>query len=240
MDYVKKLKEQLQQWRDGNGSGSYENVFSDAESLVGEIVIDQLPGSRRQPRTANSTPFDHYRQQIYVPFVDYFMNELTSRFSEQSTLAIKLSQFLPHSLLANNVCFEDLKETVQLYEELLPGDTDLQAVEEEFERWVNQWKNVELSSLPTSIVEAIDCCSASFLPSIHALLRIFATIPVSTATAERSFSALKLLKSYLRATMSEQRISALALCDIHSDLDVKTESIIDRFAVKNRRLKFNL
>ena len=168
------------------------------------------------------------------------MNELTSRFSEQSALVIKLSQFLPHSLLANNVCFEDVKETVQLYEELLPGDTDLQAVEEEFERWVNQWKNVELSSLPTSIVEAIDCCSASFLPSIHALLRIFATIPVSTATAERSFSALKLLKSYLRATMSEQRISALALCYMHSDLNVKTESIIDRFAVKNRRLKFNL
>ena len=35
------------------------------------------------------------------------------------------------------------------------------------------------------------------------LIKIFYTIPVTTATAERTFSALRRLKTYLRATMSQ-------------------------------------
>ena len=59
--------------------------------------------------------------------------------------------------------------------------------------------------------------------------KIFATLPVSSATAERSFSALKYLKSYLRSTMSEDRLNGLALAYIHRDLD---QHIIGWFAIK--------
>ncbi|KAK4876687.1 hypothetical protein RN001_009193 [Aquatica leii] len=38
-------------------------------------------------------------------------------------------------------------------------------------------------------------------PSIRTLLLIFVTLPVTTATSERSFSTLKRLKTYLRCTM---------------------------------------
>ena len=68
--------------------------------------------------------------------------------------------------------------------------------------------------------------------------RIFATIPASVAEAERSYSALKLLKTYLRSTMTEERVSALALAYIHSDMKIDSDVIISQFAVKNRRLKF--
>jgi len=40
------------------------------------------------------------------------------------------------------------------------------------------------------------------------------TIPVSVALAERSFSKLKLIKSYLKLTMSQQRLNGLALLSI--------------------------
>ena len=66
----------------------------------------------------------------------------------------------------------------------------------------------------------------------------FATIPASVAEAEWSFSALKLLKTYLRSTMTEERVSALALAYIHSDIKIDSDVIISKFAVKNRRLKF--
>jgi len=38
-------------------------------------------------------------------------------------------------------------------------------------------------------------------PSIAVLLQIYATLPVTTATSERSFSALKYIKNYLRSTL---------------------------------------
>ena len=41
--------------------------------------------------------------------------------------------------------------------------------------------------------------------SLAVLIQILATLPVTTATSERSFSALKYLKTYLRITTKELR-----------------------------------
>ena len=41
---------------------------------------------------------------------------------------------------------------------------------------------------------------------VDKLMRIYLTIPVTTATAERSFSALRRIKTYLRSTISEERL----------------------------------
>ena len=75
---------------------------------------------------------------------------------------------------------------------------------------------------------------------MHTLLKIFATIPVTTATAERSFSTLRRLKSYLRATMLEERLTGLALASIHRDISasISPNEIIDILARKNRKLLF--
>ena len=67
------------------------------------------------------------------------------------------------------------------------------------------------------------------------------TLPVSSATAERCFSRLKLIKNYLRSTMTNERQSALALISIERDLaeNVDFESTINRFAsMKSRRKQF--
>lgn len=45
---------------------------------------------------------------------------------------------------------------------------------------------------------------------------LFLTLPVTVATAERSFSKLKLIKSYLRNTMSQSRLHGLSLLSIEA------------------------
>jgi hypothetical protein len=44
-------------------------------------------------------------------------------------------------------------------------------------------------------------------PNISITYRILYTVPVTVASAERSFSKLKLLKNYLRSTMSQDRLN---------------------------------
>ncbi|KAK6291533.1 hypothetical protein J4Q44_G00382990, partial [Coregonus suidteri] len=48
------------------------------------------------------------------------------------------------------------------------------------------------------------------------LCRIAISIPVSTASCEQSFSALKLVKTYLRSTMSDERLSNLGVLRFES------------------------
>ena len=79
-----------------------------------------------------------------------------------------------------------------------------------------------------------------FFPNIHRLLTILATLPVTTASAERSFSTLRRLKTYLRSTMSSERLTSIALLNIHPDIPCPVEEVINRFASDCRRLNFNL
>ena len=65
-------------------------------------------------------------------------------------------------------------------------------------------------------------------------------LPVSVATAERSFSKLKLIKSYLRSTIGQKRLCSLASLSIESDIAEKLdyESVIDAFAETKARKAF--
>ena len=74
-------------------------------------------------------------------------------------------------------------------------------------------------------------------PNAMIAYRVLLTIPVSVASAERSFSKLKLLKSYLRSTMSQERLNGLALIAIENGLleSVDYEALINNFASKNAR-----
>ena len=55
----------------------------------------------------------------------------------------------------------------------------------------------------------------SLLTEVHKLLRIYYTIPVTTASAERSFSALKRIKTYLRNSMTQQRLNHCMFLHVH-------------------------
>ena len=51
------------------------------------------------------------------------------------------------------------------------------------------------------------------LPAVHRLLRLYLTIPITSATAERAFSALKQVLTYSRSPMTEKRYNnLLSLC----------------------------
>ena len=53
-----------------------------------------------------------------------------------------------------------------------------------------------------------------YFPNVYIAYRILLTIPVIVASAKRSFSKLKLIKSYLRFTMSQERLSRLIILSI--------------------------
>lgn len=83
--------------------------------------------------------------------------------------------------------------------------------------------------------------AAAMVSQLMKLIKIYLTVPVTTATAERSFSTLRRIKSYLRSTMSQNRLNNILLLHAHKDLtdelDIK-QIAIDFIRKNNRRLQF--
>ena len=88
----------------------------------------------------------------------------------------------------------------------------------------------------------IDSHMTASVPELTTVCALFLTLPVTVASAERSFSKLKLIKTYLRSTMAQERLDGLSLLAIERDaaqkLDIDT--IINKFAnIKGRSTRFN-
>ena len=72
-------------------------------------------------------------------------------------------------------------------------------------------------------------------PLISKLLQIFETISVLTATNKQSFSALKLLKTFLRTTMREKSLRGLAHLYINRNINLDCDAVINEFGQKKKK-----
>ena len=113
-----------------------------------------------------------------------------------------------------DVELDDLCSELRLLQMTLPEDVQMSAIEI-FE-----------------FVRDIDC----FL-NISIAYRLLFTVPVTVASAKRSFSKLKLLKNYLRSSMSQERLNGLATLCIEKDMldEIDVDTIIEDFASRNAR-----
>jgi hypothetical protein len=100
-----------------------------------------------------------------------------------------------------------------------------------------------LKALARSVLEIL--CFLHFtrlhevFPTISVALRVLLTIPITVASEERSFSRLKLIKTYLRASMKQDRLNGLALMSIENSVakELNYSILIAKLAaVKARRV----
>ena len=75
------------------------------------------------------------------------------------------------------------------------------------------------------------------MPNLYTALKILATMPVSVASGERSFSKLKLIKTYLRSNISQYRLNGLAMMSVETAISKSIDftEIIDQFALRKAR-----
>lgn len=101
----------------------------------------------------------------------------------------------------------------------------------EYERWFRNWTNdEERAKVVSDFAEAYQAADSDLFPGIHAVMKISATRPSSTAGNERAFSAMKRLKTYMRSTMTTERLNGLAMLHIHQDRQVNIDQVIDQFS----------
>ncbi|XP_025425352.1 52 kDa repressor of the inhibitor of the protein kinase-like [Sipha flava] len=90
--------------------------------------------------------------------------------------------------------------------------------------------------LPSNALDAIKHCDPIIFPNIFMLLKILYCLPVSTSTPERSFSGLKIIKTYLRNNMKEDRLNGLVLLSYYRNIIITPNEILNEMAKKPRKI----
>ena len=112
-------------------------------------------------------------------------------------------------------------------------------------QWYQLWVRICLFSKSVEVeMGSISLCIASGsdvilskpnqqLPQVTKLLPLLLVVPATSATSERSFSSLRLLKTFLRTTMSQSRLNNLMLLYLLKDYTIDWKAAITEFITSN-------
>ena len=115
---------------------------------------------------------------------------------------------VPSVLMDNSLSASSIQHLLEYYEEDLPSPSFLDI---ELHLWKCKWHSFS-QHLPDTPADALAFASESMFPNVHQLLRLVCTIPVTICECERGVSVLRRLKTYLRSSMGQERLSL----DAHS------------------------
>ena len=104
---------------------------------------------------------------------------------------------------------------------------------EKMEREINSGKEFP------SLMQVLDICPKGTYPSMHALLTAIITLPMTSCTVERLFSATNRIKTRLRSSMTTPRLNNCTLLSFERELsdELDFDEIISIFNSKPRRLR---
>ena len=181
-----------------------------------------------------------FRISYFLPVVDQAISSLTTRFEQYQSYQQNFG-FLFTSETLQSLDDTSLKSSCDNLGAVLTkdGKSDVDANELYVELKFLQDFIPKENMGPVEILKFLkrhDC-----FPNANIAYRVLLTIPVTVASVERSFSKLKLLKSYLRLTMTQQRLNDLTTIALESGLleKIDYEHIIEDFISRNtKRMKY--
>ena len=90
-------------------------------------------------------------------------------------------------------------------------------------------------NLPVTLKETMEATNSLLYPNIARILHLLVIIPATSANVERANSALKVIKTDLRSTMSQARLNALVLLFCHKSVFLNIDAVVNRFAQAHPR-----
>ena len=122
---------------------------------------------------------------------------------------------------------DDFATISLFYEDDFPS---INSFEAELDLWHCKWRRErELAPKIDTLGQTLLHADSDYFPNIRTMLVIAATLPVTSCECERSISALRLLKTSLRSTMSQERLNGLAMLQYHKDIIITPEQVVEEF-----------
>lgn len=243
---IAQLKDLIKLFQEYRESG-FSRFKTEAEDIANEMEIaptflekrkirrkkqfDETTGEDQSLSAAESFEFNFYN---YI--LDQALSSLKSRF-EQFEIYEQTFGFLFNVKAMQSADECSLKTFCNSLDLFLThdGHSDIDGTDLYHELLVLRNVIPENANRAIDVLNYLKRMDESAFPNAWVAYRIMLTIPVTVASAERTFSRLKLIKTYLRSTMSQDRLNGLAILSIESKMagEVDYENVIRTFASRH-------
>ena len=217
---------------------TFSRLFQQATTVNGGDIM--MPRPKNRHRNQSNVPADsaeeYYKRAIFLLFIDTCTGQLTERFSEQSVTACQMSALHQTYCTSTSSDF-DIETAGTFYRGFLPDEdvTALHGILAVAAVLATAADNSSTSSATDALRVAEELGT---YPALSVLLRIFAMLPVTPATGERSFSVLKYIKNYLQSMMNEDRLNGITDMYINHAIALDYSKVMEEFSRCNHRLSF--
>ncbi|XBI34910.1 hypothetical protein VPH35_120661 [Triticum aestivum] len=198
------------------------------------------PNRRSRRYYEVQTNDDRYRREVYLGVIDQTIQQLDNRFDEVNTeLLICMSALNPLNSFAS---YDALK--VMRLAEFYPMDissTYLIRLEFQLTNFIDDMRQDDRFRNASNIGELSIMLVATkkhvLYGLVYLLIKLILILPVATASVERVFSAMNLVKNKLRTTMSDDRLNDCLVTFIERDvfMEVSEDDIVDTFMAMQKR-----
>ena len=164
---------------------------------------------------------ESYYRQIYYEALDYVVQAVTDRFDQPGYRVYQSLQELILRACKGETYDEHLEATLTTYKDDLSRhelEAQLPLLKPLCEDIVKK-KGSNFSLCDTvCILSKLSAAERAAFSGVWRVMKLLLVLPATNATSERSFSALRRVKTYLRTTMTQQRLNNLMVLHIHKDL----------------------
>ncbi|XP_064417257.1 zinc finger MYM-type protein 1-like [Latimeria chalumnae] len=214
------------------GSEQFHTIFEDAQQTgTGLIEAPAIPRRRRAPHHYDdgiephqwTTPEDYFRSQFFE-LIDLLTTVINRRFDQPTLLLLMSIEKILITAINGLPCSQIPEKIVDTYSGNIAFDRLLiqLAMLPDLLKTHNKSSTMcitnvtKIGTIIEILTERPEMCS--LFSQVDILLRLYLTVPMSNATAERSFSCLRRMKTYLRSSMTEKRLNHLLFLHIHKHL----------------------
>ncbi|XP_070665674.1 uncharacterized protein [Malus domestica] len=245
MALVNTCKEQLFYMRNDEGFDLLvDKVLSFCVQHHIEVInMDEtyVAHGRSRRNTHKKTNHHRYKVELFFVVIDSQLTELNDRFNETSTeLLICLASLSPNNSFA---AFD--KEKLLRLAQLYPQDftkQDLLALEDQLDIYIHSMRSrsdfSQLQSISDLAKKMVEKRLHRVFQYVYLLIELALVLSVATASVERAFSAMNIIKSPLRNRMGDQWLNDSLVVYIEKDVFscIDNETIMTRFqSMRSRR-----
>ncbi|KAH9362329.1 hypothetical protein HPB48_017981 [Haemaphysalis longicornis] len=186
------------------------SIFEDSAAEDGKVHPVEPPRSRRRPAryengSASDAPVEAsaYFRRIFFSIIDAAVAGIEKRFNPDSQGIVTYRAL--ELVLLNRSSEADL-DVIRRYKSI-----DIGKVVSRVRLLHEEHCNLKSVDDVAAVLRNMHTSTRQYFKEVESFLRIILVMPVSSCEAERSFSALRRLKTWLRSTMGEERLNCMAL-----------------------------